>query len=85
MTLVKVFISWSGAESHRIAVILRNWLSSVHHGSLFLGIHGEPPRLLEGQYWTDRKTTGSLTFGTHTAEIYRRFDDARQGKYKARK
>jgi hypothetical protein len=55
--------------------------SQIHHGGLFLNIHGEPPRLLEGQYWTDRKTTGSLRFDGRSGEILRRFDDARRAKY----
>ena len=59
--------------------------SPIHHGGLFLNVHGEPPRLLEGQYSTDRSTTGSLTFDGHNRQIHRWFDDARQGVYKTRK
>jgi hypothetical protein len=57
--------------------------SQIHHGGLFLNVHGEPPRLLEGQYWTDRKTTGSLRFESRSPEIYRHFDDARRAEYAA--
>jgi hypothetical protein len=59
--------------------------SQIHHGGLFLNIHGDPPRLLEGQYWTDRNTTGSLTFEDHNRNILRRFDDARRATYKRRR
>lgn len=53
--------------------------SQIHHGGLFLNVHGEPPHLLEGQYWTDRSTSGSLAFNGHCGGIHRRFDDARRG------
>ncbi|SRR2546425_3639452 len=55
--------------------------SPIHHGGLFLDIHDEPPRRLEGQYWTDRKTTGSLGFDARCRDIHRRFEDARSGEY----
>lgn len=56
--------------------------SPIHHGGLFLDVHGEPPQHLEGQYWTDRQTNGSIAFDARSRKIYRRFDDARTGKYK---
>jgi hypothetical protein len=59
--------------------------SQIHHGGLFLNIHGDPPRLLEGQYWTDRNTTGSLTFEERSRNILMRFDDARRATYKRRR
>ena len=55
--------------------------SQIHHGGLFLSVHGEPPRVLEGEYWTDRKTTGSLRFEARTSEIHRRFEDANRADY----
>jgi hypothetical protein len=58
--------------------------SQIHYGGLFLGVHGDPPRLLEGQYWTDRNTTGSLKFEGYSRNILRRFDDARRAAYKTR-
>ncbi len=56
--------------------------SQIHHGGLFLNIHGEPPGRLEGQYWTDRNTTGSLTFEARCRQIHRRFEDAQRAVYR---
>ncbi|MBI2202846.1 MAG: hypothetical protein HYU41_03180 [Candidatus Rokubacteria bacterium] len=56
--------------------------SAIHHGALFLDIHSEPPRRLDGQYWTDRNTTGSLSFDARCHDIHRRFEDARNGRYR---
>jgi hypothetical protein len=34
--------------------------SEVHYGSMLLVAEGAAPTRLEGEYWTDRKTTGSI-------------------------
>ena len=39
----------------------RSILSQIHYGSVFLQINGAQPTSLEGHYWTDRNTCGSLT------------------------
>lgn len=53
---------------YRIAGIYRNEphvelqgdRSEIHHGSLLLEVFGEPPESMEGHYWTDRGTRGSM-------------------------
>ena len=34
--------------------------SEVHYGAMLLGVENAKPLRVEGEYWTDRKTTGSL-------------------------
>lgn len=34
--------------------------SEIHHGAFTLNIHGQPVTSLNGHYWTDRKTRGSM-------------------------
>jgi hypothetical protein len=55
--------------------------SPIHHGGAILDVRGSPPNLLEGSYWTDRKTQGVLHFNGHSKEAYSDFDSARNGNY----
>lgn len=50
--------------------------SRIHHGGLLLRIHGDPGVRLEGNYWTDRKTTGSMAFDQRVGTLYASFADA---------
>ena len=34
--------------------------SDIHHGAFSLEIHGKPVNSIEGHYWTDRETKGSM-------------------------
>jgi len=36
--------------------------SAVHYGTTLLQVSNKPHRILQGNYWTDRKSTGSLEF-----------------------
>lgn len=47
---------------------LRN-RSTPHDGTILLNIIGNPVHKLEGEYWTQRQTTGSVTLTFHTAEL----------------
>ena len=42
------------------SVHLRGQRSEIHHGALLLEIQSDPARVLNGHYWTDRLTKGSL-------------------------
>lgn len=69
---------------YRIAGIYRNEpklelqgdRSEIHHGSLLLEVYGDPPASLEGHYWTDRNTRGSMTFSGRRKEIFDTFESA---------
>jgi hypothetical protein len=42
--------------------------STPHDGTMLLNIIGEPVQKLEGEYWTQRQTTGTVTLSHLTAE-----------------
>jgi hypothetical protein len=58
---------------------LRGDRSEMHQGALILDTHGSPakPETLTGEYWTDRKTTGSMSFTNRVPIISTHFDDAK--------
>ena len=57
---------------------LRGDRSEIHQGALILDTHGPSgkPETLTGEYWTDRKTTGSMNFSRRVSMVSTRFDDA---------
>ncbi|MEQ8246667.1 MAG: hypothetical protein RID42_03215 [Alphaproteobacteria bacterium] len=57
----------------RVAVRHR---SEIHFGALLLDVQGEPPTSLEGEYWTDRSTRGSMNFTRHKTEVFGSYDEA---------
>ncbi len=60
-------------------VNLRNNRSSMHLGALVLETHGENeviPESISGEYWTDRKTTGTIVMSDKDNNQFTRFDDA---------
>lgn len=52
--------------------------SNVHNGAMVVRVHGEPPKSLSADYWTDRNTTGTMTMTDRVPELYGRFQDAHQ-------
>jgi SMODS-associating 2TM, beta-strand rich effector domain len=57
----------------RVAVRHR---SEIHFGALLLDVQGDPATSLEGHYWTDRSTRGSMTFTRHEAKVLGSYDEA---------
>ena len=51
--------------------------SEIHYGSLSLEIYGVPPTGLEGHYWTDRGTRGSMLLKDRRKELYDTYDLAK--------
>jgi hypothetical protein len=43
--------------------------STPHDGTILFNIIGQPVRKLEGEYWTQRQTTGTVTLTYLTAEV----------------
>jgi hypothetical protein len=43
--------------------------SRMHHGSTVLQVTGNPAKRLEGRYWTDRDTRGSLQFNKRVHKV----------------
>ena len=66
--------------TNRPQVHLRGVRSEMHLGGLLLDTHGRAncPDTLAGEYWTDRKTKGQMTFTDRRATIFTRFEDAEQ-------
>lgn len=69
----------TGVYTNKPHVELRRTRSDMHFGAIVLDTHGESPArpdLLTGEYWTDRKTTGRMTFTDRRLRVYTRFEDA---------
>ena len=49
--------------------------SEVHDGAAVLIISSRPKKKLEGEYWTNRKTTGKISLTFKTKESFERFPD----------
>ncbi|MGE3843024.1 MAG: hypothetical protein AB7I50_15735 [Vicinamibacterales bacterium] len=60
-------------------LVLRGVRSEVHLGAFMLDTHGPTPsrpETITGEYWTDRKTTGTLVLRDRVSVVYSRFEDA---------
>ena len=69
------FKTWAGSPSKT-----EEERSEMPHGALVLDAHGPDhcPETLTGEYWTDRKTTGTMTFTKRVAELMTRYEDAKK-------
>lgn len=52
--------------------------SEVHYGAMLLVADGAKPNRLEGDYWTDRKTTGSLVLTGRRSGVWTTYEEAAQ-------
>lgn len=58
------------------SILLRSNVSEIHYGSFKYKILGDPPHELNGHYWTDRKTSGSITLFNRRKKIFDSFSQA---------
>ena len=61
-------------------ILLRNErVSEMHKGILIIHTHGSGvrPDTLTAEYWTDRKTVGTMNFRRRVNKVFTRFEDAR--------
>lgn len=67
-----------GVYTNKPQINLRGNKSDMHNGALVLYTHGPPhkPDTITGEYWTDRNTSGSMTFSDRITKVYTRYDDA---------
>lgn len=68
-----------GVYTNKPNVHLRGGRSSMHLGAIVLDTHGlskSKPSTLTAEYWTDRKTTGRMTFSDRIAVVHTRYEDA---------
>lgn len=57
--------------------------SPIHHGGFMITLIGSPVQRLSGSYWTDRKTTGNITFSAKSKTITDDFESAAALEYQA--
>jgi hypothetical protein len=60
---------------------LRHNGSEIHYGGAFIEIVGSPATGLDGEYWTERKTKGKLTFREHNPTIAQTYEEAEKLTY----
>ena len=67
-----------GVYTNKPQMNLRGVRSEMHQGALILDSHGPNarPDTLTGEYWTDRKTTGRMTFTRRIPKVITRLDAA---------
>jgi SMODS-associating 2TM, beta-strand rich effector domain len=58
------------------AIGRRTTTSPMHHGAAILTILDGQATRLEGDYWTERESKGTLAFGAHAAAVARTFAEA---------
>lgn len=58
-----------GTYRNEPKIELQSTRSKVHYGSFLLHIHGSPPSSLEGHYWTDRRSNGSMFLSDRRKEL----------------
>jgi hypothetical protein len=51
--------------------------SAIHHGALLIEIHEVKPKKLEGHYWTDRGTRGTIEMKHATNICFASFEEAK--------
>ena len=55
---------------------LRGKRSEIHYGAMMLQVQGQPPTTLEGHYWTDRDSRGTMLVDRRVDKLFDRFDEA---------
>ena len=60
-------------------IFLRGERSEMHYGGMILETHGDQvsrPKVLRGEFWTDRNTKGEMKLECRKSELFTNFDDA---------
>jgi hypothetical protein len=52
--------------------------SAIHHGALLMEVHEIRPQRMEGHYWTDRGTRGTIELERKSPLHYSSFEDAKR-------
>jgi hypothetical protein len=55
---------------------LRGDRSEIHYGAVLLDIQGFPPESLEGHYWTDRNSRGTMVLTHRKKKVFSTFEQA---------
>lgn len=51
---------------------------AIHHGALLIEVHEVKPQRLEGHYWTDRGTRGTIELELKSRDHFPSFEDAQR-------
>jgi hypothetical protein len=65
-----------GVYRNEPKIELQGVRSEMHHGSFALEIHGTPVYELQGHYWTDRGTKGSMRLFKNDKKCYDTYEQA---------
>lgn len=66
----------AGIYRNEPQIELQGVRSEMHHGAFSLEIHGLSVEFLEGHYWTDRKSKGSIKLYKRKKELYETYEKA---------
>lgn len=66
----------AGVYMNKPQLHLRGKRSEIHYGAILLDIQGYPTILLEGHYWTDRNTKGTMTLTQRNKEVFSTYQEA---------
>jgi hypothetical protein len=50
--------------------------SAIHYGALLLDVHGDPPTSLDGSYWTDRDSRGTMHLTDRRPKVLSSYEEA---------
>ena len=67
----------AGVYTNTPKLELRGNRSEIHYGALLLKVLGDPPISLEGHYWTDRNSRGSMRLSNKKTAIFSTYEEAR--------
>ena len=65
-----------GVYRNEPKIELQGKRSEIHHGSFALEVHGSPVYELDGHYWTDRATRGSMKLTNRSKTLYDTYNQA---------
>lgn len=69
-------VELTGVYQSDPSIHLRGKVSEIHYGAFKVRMSGSPVERIEGHYWTDRNTTGSIKYVERRSDICDRFDSA---------
>jgi hypothetical protein len=69
-------VELTGVYQSDPSIHLRGKVSEIHYGAFKVRISGHPVDRIEGHYWTDRNTTGSILYVERRLEICDRYASA---------
>ena len=67
----------AGVYMNKPDLALRGERSEIHYGAILLDVQGQPPTELEGHYWTDRQSRGTMRFVRKKAKVFATYEKAR--------